>query len=206
LLNKGGLVCALSISVFMATKCVEISGQSPDGTSVDVTAREIPYGKEPVDSIRKVDFKNFRYSVVEGETHSSFRLRDGKFKRRFDVGGEEISLDHVFYFRGNSAGPEWALVQLDWISAVGSSTGEGVLQVFKFEDKVLFMTQQLTYDLHARGTGMDFNPKSGTLTVRARTNDDSPHCCPRSLDIVTYRWDGKSFKQKSHKRIPAEEG
>ena len=81
---------------------------------------------------------------------------------------------------------------------------DGLLQVIEVENRRLVVNQQLTFDRQAPGTDADFDPKTATLTVRARSNDDSPHCCPKSIDVVTFRWDGKKFVEKSHRTIPVE--
>jgi hypothetical protein len=193
----------LAISLFLATEG-EISGQSGFGKSVDAKALKLSYISQPVDSIRKVDFKNLWYWFVHGTGGASFRLRDGKFEDKSDFGGNEISLVRVYYFQLKDAEPEWALVQIAWSSGGGSSSDEGVLQVFKVEEEQLVMTQQFEYDLQAKGTGMDFNPKTGILIVRARTRDNTAHCCPKHIDIVTYRWNGKTFEEKTHQTIPTE--
>ena len=81
---------------------------------------------------------------------------------------------------------------------------DGILQVFEVRQSDLFVSQQMSFDLQAPGTGVEFDPATRILTVRARTNDDSPHCCPKGVDVVTFRWDGKAFLEKTHRTIPVE--
>jgi len=154
------------------------------------------------ESIRKVDFVNLYYYDGDGKTGDLFQLRNGKVKVKYPIGAEEITLDRVYYFRPSKAEPEAALVQLEWFSAGGSSSMDCVLYVFQLDEGSLVATQRLSFDLQAEGTGTDFARASNTLTVRARSNDDSAHCCPRSIDIVTFKWTGKKFTEVSDRTIP----
>jgi hypothetical protein len=200
--TKATYLCVLAISLLLGA-VEEFSGQSVFGPTVRVSTVEHWYG-ETVNSIRQIDFRNLWYYVKFGTRGHSFQLRNGEFKRESDFGGDEISLEHVYYFRLDKSEQERALVQIQCDSHGGSSGQAAVLQVFEVELEQLVMTQQLEYDLQARGTGTEFNPKTGVLTVRARTNDGSAHCCPKSVDIVTLRWSGKAFEERSHRTIPVE--
>lgn len=155
----------------------------------------------PFDSIRKVDFRNLTY-LVKFDKDYSFQIRDGAFNSRTEYFLDDISLDHVYYFRNNSGNPERALVQLTWVSVSGSSGRDGILLVFQIDMGSLVQIQQMDYDLQAEGTGSEFDPVSGVLTIQARSNDDSAHCCPKSIDIVTLRWHDNGFKEESHRRVP----
>jgi len=154
------------------------------------------------ESIRKVDFANLYYYDGDGKTGNLFQLRGGKVKAKYKIGGEEISLDRVYYFRTGKGEPEAALVQLQLFSYGGSSSMDCVLLVFQIDEGSLVATQQLRFDLQAEGTGVDFDHTSNTLTVRARSNDDSPHCCAKSIDVVTFAWTGKAFEEKTHRAVP----
>jgi len=155
------------------------------------------------ESIRKVDFANLYYYDGDGTTGDLFKLQRGNAKVKFPaLGGEEITLEHVYYFHPSKDEPEAALVQLTWFSYGGSSSMDCLLLVFRIDDAGLVQTQQLRFDLQAKGAGADFDPGTNTLTVRARSNDDSSHCCPKSVDIVRFAWTGKTFEEKSHRTVP----
>ena len=155
------------------------------------------------ESIRKVDFANLYYFEGDGKTGNLFQLRHGSVKVKYAFGGgEEISLDHVYYFRSTTTDQEAALVRLGLLSYGGSSSQDCLLLVFQIDDGDLIETQELRFDLQAEGTGVDFDRNSDTLMVRARAADDSPHCCAKSIDVVKFVWTGKAFEEKSHRTIP----
>jgi hypothetical protein len=154
------------------------------------------------ESIRKVDFANLYYYDGNGKTGALFQLRQGDVQVKYEIGGEEIHLDRVDYFRPSTTEPEAALVQLRWFSHGGSSSMDCLLLVFQIDEGSLVLTQELRFDLQAEGTGTDFDRASNTLTVRARSNDDTPHCCPKNIDVVTFAWTGKAFEEKTHRTIP----
>ena len=65
------------------------------------------------------------------------------------------------------------------------------------------LMQEFDFDANALGTGATFDGKSQTLTITGRSAEESPDCCPKSLDVVSYQWDGQQFVQSSYKRMPA---
>lgn len=192
---------ALAISITFA------AGQSVPGgqgylPAVSSTTLRYRYTRA-FESILKVDFANLYYYDGDGKTGNLFQLRHGGMKVKYAFeGGEEISLDHVYYFRSTTTDHEAALVQLGLLSYGGSSSQDCLLLVFQMDDGDLIETQELRFDLQAEGTGVDFDRNSNTLTVRARTADDSPHCCAKSIDVVKFVWTGKAFEEKTHRTIP----
>jgi len=160
-------------------------------------------------SIRKIDFADLPYMIPgKGDSNDGdlFLLRNGKFERRWDFGMREITLKQTYYFRSGIAGPQRALVLLSDLGVGGSSSDIGILSLFQLDSGVLTITQQFQYDEQATGTGVEFNPGAGILIIRARSNDFSPHCCPKSLDAVTFQWTGKQFEEESHRTIPIKAG
>ena len=163
-----------------------------DCTSVIVTSPDVRYPIQAA-SVREVDFKNLSYKL--GKSNSWFQLRDGICTKEYGDGVrephsmEEVSLYEVSYFDLDQKGkPQHALVVLNYLTIAGSSSEEGVIQVFGIRNDRLVMIQQFAYDRQAPGTGETFDRAAGVLTVTARTDDQSAHCCPKSIDIVSYRW------------------
>jgi hypothetical protein len=97
---------------------------------------------------------------------------------------------------------EHALLATDWVDCGASCNHHEIVQVFELRGSHPFLIQQIDFDSDATGTGATFDGNSLTLTVRGRSKEDSPHCCPKSLDVVTYRWERQKFVQSSYKRAP----
>ena len=174
-----------------------------DDPSVIVTFPDIRY---PIvaTSVQEVDFNNLRYKMG----NHWFQLHNGIGSKEYGDGvreprsREDLSLDQSFYFDRDSKGiPQHALIVLTYTSIAGSSSEEGVIQVFGIRAGHPRATQQLDYDRQAPGTGSTFDPSTGLLTVTARTADDSAHCCPKHVDIACYRWNGNEFKLEQSRTV-----
>jgi len=176
----------------------------PLAPSVRVTSLAYKYAEpRALRSIRDVDFRNLRVVVfdAEGKPAGRFPLRNGLLERSTVVGGEDLDLGDVYYFKGAHNENEKALVELSWLSCGGSCSQSGYLLVFELRRGELFAIQQITYDLQAPGALDRFFPQSAVLTVLGRTADDSPHCCPKSLDEVTFDWTRNGFQVRSVQRL-----
>jgi len=154
-------------------------------------------------SIRDVNFGNLRIVIFDakGRPAAQFPLRNGRLERARKIGGEEVDIGRAHYFKDPQNGTERALVDLGWTSVGGSSGTTGILLVFEVRDGRLSIIQQINYDMHAPGTLYKFYPGTRVLIVLGRTADDSPHCCPKSLDEVTFGWNGKEFQAQSVQRL-----
>ena len=178
-------------------------GQIAYESSVQAKAVEHRY-MDSIDSIQKLDFTNLQYFIGDCTSGELFQLRNGKAETRFNFGFDKFSLEHVYYFRPGRTEHEAALVEIRHFYGGGSSSQDGLLLVFQIDDGGLVVTQQLVYDQQAKGTGTGFDSVTRILTVRARSNDDSAHCCPKSIDVVILKWNGKAFEEKSHRTLPVE--
>jgi hypothetical protein len=148
-----------------------------------------------------VDFRNIR---VYGENRDyTARLRNGKYKRKFDSGYEAVNLNNVFCFEPKTGHARQAIIVLEWLDCGGSCSSTGIVQLVAIRSGHPVVIQQFVYDSHATGTGVRFDPNSLLLTIIGRSNDGSPNCCAKNLDLVTYRWQGPKFVQEQYKRVPA---
>jgi hypothetical protein len=147
-----------------------------------------------------VDFRNVR---MFRENDNVF-LKDGMYEEKDQntSGSEQVRLDHVFCFNRGTI-EEYALVVTDWIGCGASCSSEGIVQLFVVRAKRPVITQQFVYDSDALGTGATFDEDSLTLTITGRSDDESPHCCPESLDVTTYRWRGTKFEEQGYEHVPA---
>lgn len=177
------------------------------GPSVIVEFPAYVYGQN-FTSLDKIDFENFRYRLDKNEP--LVRLRKGRYEHtEKDQGGnylwyEREALERVWRIPADRPS---ALVMLDSFSAGGSSSDDAVLQLFQLgTDGKLVLVQQLTFDRQADGTGVAFNTVTHELTITARSDDGSAHCCPEHVDVVKYRWGGGRFVQTSasRKTLPKE--
>ena len=148
-----------------------------------------------------LDFRNIR---MFGENAGwTARLKDGKYERKVDSGYEAAKINQVNCLDRKESGGQHALVTANWLDCGGSCTSIGVVQVFVVREDHPVITQQFVFDSHAKGTGATFDEKSLILTIIGRTDDDSPNCCAKNLDVVRYQWNGSRFTRRSFKRVAA---
>lgn len=195
------------MSSFFFTLCLLAVGalsQPQSQTSSAVAIVEPNYGyTQPINSLRQLDFKNFDFVIFDlnGQPTRNISLENGEYHERGDQSGSDLTLGPVQYFGLGPLSvknePSYVLVTLREVDLGGGPADAAIVQVWKLEKRHLYIVQQFTFDQQAPGAGVSFNAKPARLIIRARTNDDSPVCCPRSLDVVSFRWDGRQFKQQS---------
>jgi hypothetical protein len=117
---------------------------------------------------------------------------------------ESTRLNDIFCVKRED-GERRALVITKWVACIDLCASIGIAQLFELRSGQPVITQQFVFDAHADGTGATFNDRALALTVTGRSDDGSPACCARSLDVVTYQWRGNEFKQASYERIPVPE-
>ena len=145
-------------------------------------------------SIREVDFKKLAVYYFEEGGNLRTRLTDGSLQG----GGEEsVRLDSVHPLKA-SGGDQYALAIYEWDEAAGSSSQNGIAQLFDLSGGALRVVQQIDWDLHYggpyKGFSKLFDDKTMTLTFpSARYLDGDAHCCVSAIDIVEMRWSGSRF-------------
>ena len=192
----GGLLSVLICGLALVAR-----GQA--ATEVPAIEASAPNRVLPVkaDDACRVDFNNIR---VFGEDRSiTARLKRGKFERKYDSGYEGVSLDNVFCLNPGTGKAQQAVIVLNWISCGGSCMSTGVVQLIVIRAGHAVINQQFVFDSHATGTGATFDKKSLTLKITGRSDDDSPNCCAKNFDVVTYQWQGSRFVKQGYKRVPA---
>jgi hypothetical protein len=147
-----------------------------------------------VKTIKAVDFANFQYG-------DWLRLTNGKYKRDEPGNFEDARLMQTWFFASQGSQPDRALVYLDDVFGGGSSSDVDTLMVFAVREGHPVVVQKLTFDSQASGTGVKFDPATRKLVVTARSNDDSPHCCPASVDVVALAWTPKGFVQTGRRVV-----
>ncbi|MGD0801801.1 MAG: hypothetical protein ABR906_10840 [Terracidiphilus sp.] len=155
---------------------------------------------EPVSSLTDVDFTNRSYRL----NNTELQIKSGVYHYQQDGGFEDIKVREIWFLKDPRDGAQYAVVSLYDVSGGGSSNDEGIVQVFTVANKRLELVQELNFDEQASGSGVKFDSNSRCLTIRARSNDDSPHCCATNLDVADFVWSGRGFTLTSVVRIPVE--
>jgi len=155
-----------------------------------------------VHSVKDIDFKNFQYHLF-GQW---VRLRSGSMKGTEPLlKGEElpihieVSLRHVRYFDFQEGEPRHALISLDFFSVGASSSDQGFILLFELINGHPVVRQQFEYDRQAPEAEDTFDAKLGLLTIKARAQDASPHCCPENLETDEFAWQGQEFRLRNRK-------
>lgn len=200
------------MAAFFFSFCLLAFGAPPNSqahTSSAVATVEPNYGyTQPISSFRQVDFKNFDFVVfdVDGQPSRSVSLENGEYHERHEETGSDLTLGPVQYFGTSRLSvknePRYVLVTLRERDLGTNPTDASIVQVWKMEKHHLYVVQQLTFDQQAPGAGVSFDTKTGRLIIKARTNDDSPACCPRSLELISFRWNGREFTQETAQTLP----
>ena len=148
-------------------------------------------------SIRKVDFRNFRF--LSFDPIESFSLKNGHYKHDALGDHQSVDLDSIHNLGKSSASNgDSVLVLLSWFAGGGSSSQGGNAQVFALSDGHLRVIQEMSWDTHFQaGQPTDsFDAATSTLLVRtAHYIPGDAHCCVSAMDVVTFRWDGTRFVQ-----------
>jgi hypothetical protein len=131
----------------------------------------------------------------------SAQLQDGKYERKATGDFESVRLNAAHCIK--SATGRFEILQFSWTYGGGSGNDECIVQVLSLQSARPVVTQQIQFDCHALTAGSTFNRHSRGLTVRARTSDDSPNCCARTLDVVKFEWRGDKFELDRFDRVPA---
>lgn len=172
-------------------------------SSVDTIIKTHVYA-QAADSVHSVDFKNLRLVVFDGNKETNYLLRDGKYSKartNEDPFFEEVALESAYYFDYAAQKAGHALVVFDDSAASGSSTDDGIVQVFAIKRGHPVVLQQFRFDKQAPGTEVKFDAGKNILTITARSRDDSAHCCPENIDRAVYRWNGSTFELQNCRTI-----
>jgi hypothetical protein len=136
-------------------------------------------------SIRKVDFRNFRYRDL------GISLKDGHFHHDEPGDHQSVDLDKIHYLNGT------ALVLSSW-SAVGGSSSQGEqARVFTVSGGRLRLTQVIAWSTHAGvRPASSFDATANVLLIRSdHYIPGDAHCCISAVDVVAFHWDGAHFVQ-----------
>lgn len=169
------------------------------GPTFDVVSASYSYPSS-YRSIREVEFKNLTLNVLEEKAKPErYRLKNGRCETDDHPGHTSVELGGIHYLSPGEAGREYAMALYSMNSVGGSSSQEGIAQVFELSSKRLRVTQQISWDLHFGGPWAPFDSydeKTTTFVIRtAHYLPGDAHCCVSAVDIVTLRWNRSRFVQ-----------
>ena len=142
-----------------------------------------------VSSIHDVDFKNLKVFWHD----EGVKLHNGSYQQKHKLGYDEVHLGRSEFLASSEGMVDHAIIDLEWHSCRVDCAVVGRVQVFALQSEHPTLVQEIEYDRSAPGTGMRFDRQSQTLTITGRSDDHTLKCCPEHLDIMNFRWDGKSF-------------
>lgn len=178
---------------------------SDSAPTVDVVTLNHVY-TVAIKSLRQLDFRNFQFHVFDedGKPELTVKLRNGKYdskehdpKWMMGDGYDWLRLDWVSLMGENS---EFAIVSFSWVTAGGSTSDFGVVQVFNLREGHPVVIQQMLFNTRGCGTSADLNTRLLVLTVNGVHGWE--HCCPKTLEVIKFRWAGSSFRRKSYYSVP----
>lgn len=149
-------------------------------------------------SIRNVNFRKLPNPfALSGEGSSVLAAVKKFFARKDPDFHSSQKLETIHYLNGSpSSSGGSALLIYSWFAVGGSSSQGGVVKVFIVHDGHLQSTQAINWDTHfdAGQPTESFDPRTNNLIIRsAHYIPGDAHCCVSAMDVVTFRWDGKSF-------------
>lgn len=196
-------MCKTVIFTAFALFVASVRAQAPSVRtgSISVWSGSLIYSYG-TDSLKSVDFRNLKYAFG-GDT---FTLRNGSYSRKYKGnGGIDARLENVWLFDEINGVPKHALVSVDVVTFGGSSSPNGYVLLFEILNGHLVETQEFGYNAQAPGTGASFDTSTGKLMITGRSDDGTPNCCPKKLDVANFLWNASHFEALGYRAEPVRE-
>jgi hypothetical protein len=163
-----------------STETSGLAAHTQDG-SVGTSYPNVAYSP-PVQTVRSIDFPNEKYSL-----DTAVQLKNGKNEEAPDEGGigDATELKNVWYLDNQRA--------LVYLEHTFGQMATGYVLLFELKNGHPVVTEEIDLNMYAAGTGASFDETSRELLVKSRSNDGSPVCCPKHMDVVSFRWNGTLF-------------
>lgn len=192
------LIPAIAVLV-LAALLFATEQESADHPTVEISYPRFEFPDKGCDgSIQH--FRNTPSYFWQGNSVSeSVDLRNGSFERRETGKYESVNLSWVQ--QPTAEDQRFVIVAYRWMWAVGSSSQSDVIQVLECDNGRFMLLQQIVNDAHSEQAGAKYEARAGILTVRSVRYGSGAHCCPEKLDVVTFKWAGKSFQRILWKTI-----
>ena len=203
------LFCPTRLALLLLTFAAFASAQpprhaatgKPPSPAIHLKESEVSYSKT-ANSLSEIDFRNLDYFTSATQQEPVWKLRQGKFSSHEAFSFEDAAVSEVWRFGKTATEPGFALIYIQDVAGGGSSNDSMELLLFTLKEGRLTLLQTIEGDEQALGAGAVFNPATRQLIVKLRSNDDSPHCCPKNLDLVHLKWTGNNFAVAETHRIP----
>jgi hypothetical protein len=155
-------------------------------------------------SLRHLDFRNFQFHIFDedGTSELTAKLRNGIYESKWTVqnGANWLRLDWVRFVGEDS---EFAIVSLSWVTTGASASDFGVVQVFTLREGHPVVLQLILFNTRGCGASSAFSTRFLLLTIKGVHGWE--HCCPKTLDVMKFRWADGSFQRKSYHSVPLRE-
>src|SRR5215472_6245629 len=134
-------------------------------------------------SLKRLDFLNLQFHVFDehGKSLLTAKLRDGEYKSKWELenGYAWLGLDWVRFVGEES---KFAIASLSWVTAGGSSSSSGVVQVFTLREGHPVVVQQILFNTRGCGTSSELSTYPLLLNIKGVHGWE--HCCPKMLDVI----------------------
>jgi hypothetical protein len=152
----------------------------------------------PATDIRKLDFRNFRYTPEclrnEDGSRGSLTTRGGSFERDEEFDKLTFTVGEVAYGELTGDAQDEAVVLTTCNTGGSGSFTEGF--VYTLQDGQPREIGRIESGSRAYGGILSLRVRQGLVVVeRYATDEDGPHCCPRYIDTTQLRWDGRHFEE-----------
>lgn len=192
------VVCAVSVSAPLGVA----QEQNVDAPNYEISFPNYRY-EATVSSLLEVDFKNLTlFWFGKHGPRRSAKLTNGSYERNDEYhGGEYITLDLLHFLDAEQKEASFAVIDIDWRNCGGSCSESGLAQVFAVQFGHPTVVEQIRYERHAPNTGANIGAVSKVLTLTGRSSEPSANCCPKSLDVMRFKWYGSGFEFAENKRV-----
>src|SRR5271165_1766076 len=146
--------------------------------------------------LAKVELQNSPFVIFDTDNKPELTgtLQNGNFERVYGEhhAGERVHMEGVYEISSSDSKAPVALLTLNYLSGAGSSSEEGIGQVVQLQNSHPVVLQQIAYNMRGSSdAGYAFNSRTGILTIKGVHGWE--HCCPTTLDVGTYKWNGSRF-------------
>lgn len=196
------IALAILFAAVMSTAPAMTQGQNAEAPNYEISFPRYQY-QATVSSLQEVDFKSLAvFWFGKDGPRRNVRLSNGSYEKDDEFhGGEYIALDLLKLLDANEGEAKYAVIDIDWRSCGGSCSESGLAQVFSVQSGRPTVVEQIRYERHASNTGASIDAAGKILTLTGRSSEPSANCCPRSLDVMTFKWDGKGFTFAERQRV-----
>jgi hypothetical protein len=170
---------------------------------------------ESKSQIRKIDFRNFTYSGIW--LKGNFHLKDGKAEAESEGCHTEYTYKNVDYLDFTGDGKEEALVQIEDLTACGSSGVSTYYYIYTMKYNRPRLLWKFSTGSEAHGGLKDFRLKGKELVfelygdyrirgakAKAATYPKfcCPDCCPKKYTRLHVAWNGQRIRQTKVEVFP----